>query len=89
MANPSLLCMDEPSPGLSPGYVEEVFEIIRTINQQGSTVFLVEQNVSMALSVAPRGHVLQMGEVVLAGTAAELPESPRIRKAYLGAAAGG
>jgi branched-chain amino acid transport system ATP-binding protein len=86
MANPRLLCMDEPSMGLSPGYVEQVFEIIRTINQQGTTVFVVEQNVNMALSIAHRGYVLQMGEVVLAGTAKELLESPLIQKAYLGTA---
>jgi branched-chain amino acid transport system ATP-binding protein len=86
MANPTLLCMDEPSMGLSPGYVEQVFEIIKTINQQGTTMFVVEQNVNMALSIAHRGYVLQMGEVVLAGTAQELLESPLIQKAYLGTA---
>jgi branched-chain amino acid transport system ATP-binding protein len=86
MANPRLLCMDEPSMGLSPGYVEQVFDIIRTINQQGTTVFVVEQNVNMALSIAHRGYVLQMGEVVLAGTAKELLENPLIQKAYLGTA---
>ena len=86
MANPRLLCMDEPSMGLSPGYVEQVFDIIRTINQQGTTVFVVEQNVNMALSIANRGYVLQMGEVVLAGTAKELLENPLIQKAYLGTA---
>jgi len=87
MANPTLLCMDEPSMGLSPGYVEQVFDIIRTINQQGTTIFVVEQNVNMALSIAHRGYVLQMGEVVLSGTAPELLESPLIKKAYLGTAA--
>jgi len=87
MANPTLLCMDEPSMGLSPGYVEQVFDIIRAINEQGTTIFVVEQNVNMALSIAHRGYVLQMGEVVLAGTARELLESPLIKKAYLGAAA--
>jgi branched-chain amino acid transport system ATP-binding protein len=86
MANPTLLCMDEPSMGLSPGYVEQVFDIIRTINQQGTTIFVVEQNVSMALSIAHRGYVLQMGEVVLSGTARELLDSPLIQKAYLGTA---
>jgi branched-chain amino acid transport system ATP-binding protein len=86
MANPKLLCMDEPSMGLSPGYVEQVFDIIRTINQQGTTMFVVEQNVNMALSIAHRGYVLQMGEVVLAGTAKELLENPLIQKAYLGTA---
>jgi branched-chain amino acid transport system ATP-binding protein len=87
MANPTLLCMDEPSMGLSPGYVEQVFDIIRTINEQGTTIFVVEQNVNMALSIAHRGYVLQMGEVVLSGTAQELLESQLIRKAYLGTAA--
>jgi branched-chain amino acid transport system ATP-binding protein len=86
MAGPKLLCMDEPSMGLSPGYVEQVFDIIKTINQQGTTVFVVEQNVNMALSIAHRGYVLQMGEVVLAGTAKELLENPLIQKAYLGTA---
>jgi branched-chain amino acid transport system ATP-binding protein len=87
MANPTLLCMDEPSMGLSPGYVEQVFDIIKTINQQGTTIFVVEQNVNMALTIAHRGYVLQMGEVVLSGTAQELAESPLIKKAYLGTAA--
>ncbi len=86
MTRPSLLCMDEPSMGLSPGYVEQVFDIIKTINQQGTTIFVVEQNVNMALSIAHRGYVLQMGEVVLAGTAQELLENPLIQKAYLGTA---
>jgi branched-chain amino acid transport system ATP-binding protein len=84
MTRPSLLCMDEPSMGLSPRFVEDVFDIIKTINEQGTTVFVVEQNVNMALSIAHRGYVLQMGEVVLAGTAQELLENPLIQKAYLG-----
>jgi branched-chain amino acid transport system ATP-binding protein len=87
MTRPALLCMDEPSMGLSPGYVEQVFDIIQTINEQGTTIFLVEQNVNMALSIAHRGYVLQMGEVVLAGTAQELLQSPLIRQAYLGTVA--
>ena len=86
MTRPTLLCMDEPSMGLSPGYVEQVFDIIKTINQQGTTLFVVEQNVNMALSIAHRGYVLQMGEVVLSGTARELLENPLIQKAYLGTA---
>ena len=86
MTRPTLLCMDEPSMGLSPGYVEQVFDIIKTINQQGTTIFVVEQNVNMALSIANRGYVLQMGEVVLSGTAQELLENPLIQKAYLGTA---
>jgi branched-chain amino acid transport system ATP-binding protein len=89
MTRPTLLCMDEPSMGLSPGYVEQVFDIIRTINAQGTTIFLVEQNVNMALSIAHRGYVLQMGEVVLSGSARELLDSPLIRKAYLGTIAEG
>ncbi|PYM61796.1 MAG: ABC transporter ATP-binding protein [Candidatus Rokuibacteriota bacterium] len=86
MTRPALLCMDEPSMGLSPGYVEQVFDIIKTINQQGTTIFVIEQNVNMALSIAHHGYVLQMGEVVLSGTAQELLENPLIQKAYLGTA---
>jgi branched-chain amino acid transport system ATP-binding protein len=86
MTNPRLLCMDEPSMGLAPRLVEDVFDIIRAINGQGTTIFVIEQNVNMALSVAHRGYVLQMGEVVLSGAAAELLESPLIQKAYLGSA---
>jgi branched-chain amino acid transport system ATP-binding protein len=84
MARPRLICMDEPSMGLSPGYVELVFDIVRQINGQGVTVFMVEQNANMALSVAHRAYVLQTGRVVLSGTAAELRQSPTIREAYLG-----
>ena len=86
MTNPRLLCMDEPSMGLAPRLVEDVFDIIRTINQQGTTIFVIEQNVNMALSIAHRGYVLQMGEVVLSGAASELLENPLIQKAYLGSA---
>jgi len=86
MTNPRLLCMDEPSMGLAPRLVEDVFDIIRAINGQGTTIFVIEQNVNMALSVAHRGYVLQMGEVVLSGAAAELLENPLIQKAYLGSA---
>jgi branched-chain amino acid transport system ATP-binding protein len=86
MTRPALLCMDEPSMGLAPRLVEEVFDIIRTINEQGTTVFVIEQNVNMALSIAHRGYVLQMGEVVLTGTAEALLENPLIQKAYLGTA---
>jgi branched-chain amino acid transport system ATP-binding protein len=86
MTRPTLLCMDEPSMGLSPRYVEQVFDIIQAINEQGTTIFVVEQNVNMALSIAHRGYVLQMGEIVLSGTAQELLESPLIQKAYLGTA---
>ena len=86
MTRPALLCMDEPSMGLAPRLVEEVFDIIQAINAQGTTVFVIEQNVNMALSIANHGYVLQMGEVVLSGTAKELLESPLIQKAYLGTA---
>jgi len=84
MARPKLLCMDEPSMGLSPAYVEQVFDIIRTINRQGVTIFMVEQNANMALQVADRAYVLQTGQVVLSGAAAELRETELIRHAYLG-----
>ncbi len=84
MARPRLICMDEPSMGLSPLYVEQVFDIIQTINKQGTTIFMVEQNAAMALSIAHRAYVLQTGQVVLSGTAAELRENPLIREAYLG-----
>jgi branched-chain amino acid transport system ATP-binding protein len=84
MARPRLLCMDEPSMGLSPLYVEQVFDIIRQINAQGTTIFMVEQNASMALSIAHRAYVLQTGQVVLSGTARDLRENPAIREAYLG-----
>jgi branched-chain amino acid transport system ATP-binding protein len=84
MARPRLLCMDEPSMGLSPLYVEQVFDIIQEINRQGTTIFMVEQNANMALSIAHRAYVLQTGQVVLSGTAAELRRNPLIREAYLG-----
>ena len=84
MARPSLVCMDEPSMGLSPLLVEQVFGIIQAINRQGVTVFMVEQNAAMALQVAHRAYVLQTGRVVLSGTAAELRDTPAIREAYLG-----
>src|SRR5271157_3671452 len=69
MARPKLLCMDEPSMGLSPIYVEQVFDIIQEINRQGTTIFMVEQNANMALSIAHRAYVLQTGMVVLSGAA--------------------
>ncbi len=84
MARPRLLCMDEPSMGLSPLYVEQTFEIIQQINRQGMTIFMVEQNANMALQIAHRAYVLQTGQVVLSGTAAELRQNPLIREAYLG-----
>src|SRR5271170_2362919 len=84
MARPRLLCMDEPSMGLAPIFVEQTFDIIQEINRQGTTIFMVEQNANMALSVAHRAYVLQTGQVVLSGTAEELRRNPMIREAYLG-----
>ena len=84
MARPKLLCMDEPSMGLAPVFVEQVFDIIQTINRQGTTIFMVEQNANMALSIADRAYVLQTGQVVLSGAAEELRRNPMIREAYLG-----
>ena len=84
MARPRLICMDEPSMGLSPLYVEQTFETIQAINRQGMTIFMVEQNANMALQIAHRAYVLQTGQVVLSGTAAELRVNPVIREAYLG-----
>ena len=84
MARPRLICMDEPSMGLSPLYVEQVFDIIQEINRQGVSIFMVEQNAAMALSIAHRAYVLQTGVVVLQGTAAELREHDDIKQAYLG-----
>src|ERR1700721_2384146 len=84
MARPRLLCMDEPSMGLAPIFVEQTFDIIQEINRQGTTIFMVEQNANMALSIAHRAYVLQTGQVVLSGTAAELRQNPLIREAYLG-----
>ena len=87
MARPRLLIMDEPSMGLSPLFVEKVFEIIQEINhKEGVTIFLVEQNANMALSIANRGYVLQTGEIVLADTAQNLLNNPLMQKAYLGVA---
>ena len=84
MAHPRLLCMDEPSMGLAPVFVEQVFDIIQAINRQGTTIFMVEQNANMALSIAHRGFVLQTGNVVLAGKASDLLGTELIRRAYLG-----
>jgi branched-chain amino acid transport system ATP-binding protein len=84
MARPKLICMDQPSMGLSPLFVEQTFEIIQTINRQGVTIFMVEQNAAMALSIAHRAYVLQTGQVVLSGPASELRENEQIREAYLG-----
>ena len=84
MSHPQLLMLDEPSMGLAPLLVEQIFEIIRNLNKQGSTILLVEQNAQMALSVAHRGYVLETGKIVTTGTGEELIRSPEIKKAYLG-----
>lgn len=84
MAKPKLLLLDEPSMGLAPILVREIFSIIEDINKQGTTVLLVEQNARMALSVAHRAYVLETGNVVMSGTGAELAESEDVQKAYLG-----
>ncbi|PYM51580.1 MAG: ABC transporter ATP-binding protein, partial [Candidatus Rokuibacteriota bacterium] len=81
MSRPKLLCMDEPSMGLAPQLVEQVFDVIQAINRQGTTIFVVEQNANMALSIADRGFVLQTGQVVLSGPASELLGTELIRKA--------
>jgi branched-chain amino acid transport system ATP-binding protein len=84
MSRPKVLLMDEPSMGLSPLLVSQNFEIIEQINEAGTAVFVVEQNASMALSIADRGYVLQTGRIVLADTAEALKADPRMREAYLG-----
>jgi branched-chain amino acid transport system ATP-binding protein len=86
MGRPRLLCMDEPTMGLSPLYVDRVLELIAAINVQGVTVFMVEQNANLALQIAHEAYVLQTGRIVLQGPAAELKRDPRIRDAYLGGA---
>jgi branched-chain amino acid transport system ATP-binding protein len=85
---PELLLLDEPSMGLSPLLVEEIFRMIAQINRAGTTILLVEQNASMALSVAGRAYVIETGEIVLSGNASELRENPKVREAYLGEEAG-
>jgi branched-chain amino acid transport system ATP-binding protein len=84
MARPRLLLLDEPSMGLAPLLVSQIFSIIRDINAQGTTILLVEQNAHMALKVAHRGYVLQTGQVVVEGTASALESNETVRKAYLG-----
>jgi len=85
MSRPTLLLLDEPSMGLAPILVEEIFAIIQEINSQGTSILLVEQNASMALSIANRGYVLETGSVVLQGSARELRDNPQVKKAYLAA----
>jgi branched-chain amino acid transport system ATP-binding protein len=84
MARPRLLLLDEPSMGLAPILVEEIFEIIREINRQGTTILLVEQNANMALQVANRGYVLETGRIALEGGARDLLHNPQVIQAYLG-----
>lgn len=84
MSKPKLLLLDEPSMGLAPIFIKEIFSIIQEINAQGTTVLLIEQNAKMALSIAHRGYVLETGRVVLSGTGAELLASEEVKKAYLG-----
>ena len=84
MARPRVLLMDEPSMGLAPMLVEQVFETIRRINAQGVTILLVEQNAPMALGIADRGYVLESGRIVLDGPGRELLDDERVRRAYLG-----
>ncbi|MCQ4866297.1 ABC transporter ATP-binding protein [Pseudoflavonifractor phocaeensis] len=84
MSKPRLLMLDEPSMGLAPILVEQIFDIIRTMHQAGTTILLVEQNAQMALSVADRGYVLETGRIVTTGTGADLLEDESVKKAYLG-----
>jgi branched-chain amino acid transport system ATP-binding protein len=84
MANPKLLLLDEPSLGLSPLLVKNIFEIIKEINKQGTTILLVEQNVYQSLRISHRAYVLETGRVVLSGTGAELLENAHVKKAFLG-----
>jgi len=84
MSRPRMIVMDEPTMGLSPLYVDRVLELIRTINQEGTSIFMVEQNASLALEIAHEAYVLQTGRIVLSGPARTLKDDPRVRDAYLG-----
>ena len=84
MSSPKLLMLDEPSMGLAPILVEQIFDIISSLHKAGTTILLVEQNAQAALAVADRGYVLETGKIVTTGTGAELLRSPAIKKAYLG-----
>ena len=86
MARPRLLLLDEPSMGLAPVLVEQIFETVLAINREGMTILLVEQNAAMALSIAERGYVLETGRLPLEGAARELADNPEVRRAYLGEA---
>jgi len=84
LSNPKILLMDEPSMGLAPVLVDQQFELIQIVHQRGTTVFVVEQNANMALSIADRGYVLQTGSIVLSDTAKNLLNNEMMQKAYLG-----
>ena len=84
MSKPKLLMLDEPSMGLAPILVDEIFDIVKTLHAGGTTILLVEQNAQMALSVADRGYVLETGRIVTSGTGAELLADEAVKKAYLG-----
>jgi branched-chain amino acid transport system ATP-binding protein len=84
LSNPGVLLMDEPSMGLAPILVDQQFELIQDVNRRGTTIFVVEQNANMALSIADRGYVLQTGAIVLADTAQNLLNNAMMQKAYLG-----
>jgi branched-chain amino acid transport system ATP-binding protein len=86
MAKPKLLLLDEPSLGLAPLIVEKIFEIISHINQAGTTIFLVEQNANLALSISKRAYVMESGKITLQGASADLIRDENVRKAYLGEA---
>ena len=87
MSDPKVLLLDEPSLGLAPILVKQIFEIITAINRQGTTILLIEQNAHKALGIASRGYVLENGGVTASGPAAELRQDPRIQEAYLGGSA--
>ena len=84
MSHPKIILMDEPSMGLSPIFVNEIFDIIQEVSQSGTTVLLVEQNAKKALSIADRGYVLETGRIVLEGDAKDLLNNDQVKKAYLG-----
>ena len=84
MQKPRIMLLDEPSMGLAPLLVEEIFNIVHRLNQAGTTILLVEQNALMALKTASRAYVLETGRIVLSGTAQEVAQNPQVRQAYLG-----
>ena len=84
MNDPKLLLLDEPSLGLAPNFVQMIFELIQSINKQGVTILLIEQNANMALAISDRAYVLETGRVSMSGDAKQLANDPRVKKAYLG-----